>query len=164
MANGVYEINVNVTGADSGSGKLADKQGDVLQQQKSELQTPKAKSMQQSIKEKRLLTLDNIKAGAGTALAGGALGLEIYEQNAKFKGDSNSINTISSLKTGASKVLVAGGLFATGNPLAGVVFLGYTAWGMAKENRELINARANDSYQSTYYQRRLINDVSKRSR
>jgi len=165
--NGKYEIKIEVNGAPSGSEKQANIKfkdplaGEREKRQKQQIADDKLK---QEADDKRTLLFNNVKAGAAGVVAVGTLGLDIYEQNAKFQGDSGTVNRINETKSAASKVVIAGGLIASGNVLAGAIYLGYTAYAYAKENRELIFAQTIDSYQASYYQTRLINDVSKRSR
>lgn len=165
MANGIYEIKIDVTGAPSGSDQLAQEKG---QATSTEGKPPKAKKvsslfdlLEQQVGEKRF---KQIRATAGFGLGVGLAGVSIYQQNASFKGDSNTVVRTNEAVTWGTRALAAGGLIATGNYLGAGLYIGYTAFSLAKENRELINTRTLDGFQASYYQERLVNDISKRSR
>ena len=159
----IYKIDVNVTNAPSGSERLANEQGQPItpKDSVSRQRTSVLTKVEELIGKERY---QRIKTGAATTIGVGALVLDQYEQNANFRGDTQTVSKISDIKKWGSRALVTGGLLATGNFLGAALYIGYTAYALAKENRELMFQRQVDSYKSNYYQRRLIKDVSGRSR
>lgn len=158
-----YKINVVVDGTASGSDKFAGQEEQVSPNQTN----AKKKQIEKQTKTQQLIDaerLQRIKAMSSGGLAVGALVLDQYEQNANLKGDSNTTAQIGEAKKWGGRLLVAGGLLATGNFIGAGLFVGYTAYSLAKENRQLIYQQKVDSYRSKYYQARLINDISGRSR
>ena len=162
MANGTYEINVNVTGAPSGSDQFAKQEGQPTTTDITEEPSRGRRPEQQPIIQDR--TRRRIQTAAGYGLVGGFMALEQYEQNAKFRGDSNTAVQINEGKKWYARGATLLAAASTGNPLLMGIAIGTMAFQLAQENRELINARSIDTYKSTYYQQRLVNDISKRSR
>lgn len=164
---GVYKIAVDVNGTSSGSERLANQQGKSVDNTvaaktpKKPEKTTALSKFEEMVGKERFKQLRNVTGGV-TAV--GYVGLDIYEQNAGFKGDSNTVAHINETKKWVGRGLATVGLLATGNYLGAALFVGYTAFELAKENREIINTRSIDQYKSAYYQQRLIYDVSGRSR
>jgi len=166
MANGVYKIIVEVTGAPSGSEQLPKQPGTQTSPQPQSVKEKKQVSQQSRQKVQDTIDAEQLavlKKATGAGVAIGAAGLQMYEQNLSFKGDTNQVTRIGEIKKWGGKAVIAGTLLVT-NPAAAALYIGYTAFNLAQENRQIIHVRENDSYSAAYYQERLINDVSKRSR
>lgn len=164
MANGIYKVIVEVQNAPSGSERLGDQQGepieratpDVMQDEKTKAEKPRS-----------IFSAENTKRLKNTAATGvtlGYAGLRMYEQNAAFKGDSNRVTKINETKKWVGKGAVGAGLLATGNILGAGIYMAWTAYDLALENRAIISERENDRFSSNFYQERLVIDITKRSR
>jgi hypothetical protein len=169
MAGGdTYKIVVEVEGAPSGSDALERQQGGVPEGETpvtKDKTKPKRKSALDLLEDKiGKSRFDTIKKTTGIGTAAGFIALDLYQQDRSFRGDSNRNLRINEGKKWLGTLGATGGLLVTGNFVGAALFVGYTALGLAKENRELINTRAVDKYQSNYYQERLIKDITKRSR
>jgi hypothetical protein len=160
-----YVLEVNVTGADSGSDRLARQQGEVIPSDTEQIRQPERQRQQASIEDRVLGERFNTLKKVGlVGVSGGFVALDLFQQDLSFKGDSNRNNKINETKKIAGIASVATGLVLSGNILGAGMFLGYQAIAYAKENRELINARKVDTYKSQYYAARLVQDTTQRSR
>lgn len=153
-------VKVQVEGAPSGNERL---------REEGQLPTEQAKqvSQQETVadKTKEKERFNNIRdAAIGGAVVVGNAGLQIVEQNNRFKGDSNTATRINEAKKWYGRGALIIGATARFGPLGGLTALATTAYGLALENRELLFERSKDTYTSNYWQNRLIRDVSGRSR
>jgi len=156
---GEYKIVIEVEGGVSGQTSTKGGQPTTPTGIKKEAQQTDIEKIKRNEKFKQIR---NMAGGAAATI--GASALTVYEQNATFKGDSNTIARIGEAKKWGSRAVVTGTLLATGNVAGAGLYIGYTAFNMALENRKLLNDRRVNAYQSTYYQQRLVYDVSGRSR
>lgn len=163
MSDVVYKIDVDVSNAPSGNERLAQQQGQptVTTIDERQAPTPTKDKLEEA---KTVGAFSHMKAITGGVTVVGAAGISIYKQNATFKGDSNTVEQVGQLQKYVGYGTFAFGAAMMGNPLLAAGALGMLAFNLAKENREIINTRENDSYQSNYYQERLIYDISQRSR
>lgn len=169
MANDTYKIEVNVNGAPSGSDRLAEQQGGIVPDQQDQVQQRQPQTERRSLTdllEERIgrERFDTAKKVVGTGTGLGLIALDLYQQDLALRGDSNRNLRINETKRKVSILGVTAGLLATGNYVGAALYVGYTALNIAKENRELIKTRNVDTYQSRYYQDRLVKDLTKRSR
>lgn len=153
----VYKIEIDVSTAEGVKEEKA-KSGDIITTTDKKSLVDKTRDL---VGKDRFNQIRNVSAGGAVI---GAAGLTVYEQNAKFKGDSNTIAQVGEIKKWGGRGLAVTGLLATGRFAAAGLYIGYTAFNLALENRQLIHDRAIDTYSSNYYQQRLIYDVSGRSR
>lgn len=163
-----YKLVLDVQNAPSGSERLAQEQGTTVREtgtQQAPTQRQQRRSLMDIIEERvGAQRLDTTKKVFGTTAAVGYIALDLYQQDLNFRGDSNRNLRINETKKWVGVVGATTTLLASGNYIGATIFLGYTALNLAKENRELINAREIDSYRTSYYQNRLVHDVSGRSR
>lgn len=167
MANGVYKIEIDVNNVESGSERLAQQTGEVIPEAQKPLADKKVKKVTGLTKIEDALGKENydiLKKGLGMGVTGGYIALDLHQQAKSFQGDSNKVTRINEGKRIAGIVGATAMLTLSGNYVGAALFVGYTALGIAKENRELINTAVIDTYNSTYYLERLVKDKTQRSR
>lgn len=163
-----YKLSIEVDGAPSGSDRLARQQGTPLPDEKDQVKkkvSEKPKSVLDMLEEK--IGAERFNTGKKVLGVGSAIGyiaLDLYQQDKGFAGDSNRNLRINETKKAVGIVGGTAALTLSGNFVGAALFLGYSALGLAKENRELINTKSLDTYQSQYYYDRIVYDITQRSR
>ena len=164
MANDVYKIEINVTGVDSGSEQLAQQTGDTIPKPKKPKKPKKVTAFTKLEDAIGKEDFEVLKKVGGGAVAVGYIALDLHQQAQSFEGDSNRVTRINEGKKIAGILGATAVLTLSGNYVGAALFVGYTALGLVKENRELINTMMIDTYVSSYYVERLVADKTKRSR
>lgn len=194
MANGIYEYNFNVNGAttkdnllpedsriqvDPNTGQRLDTKKlsfaertrlsqEFASQSKLQKQQGNIEQARLLMQQRQQLRIQNIKAGVTktASIAGvvGALAFQHIQTSAEISGNVTQLNRLNDAKRNIKMGATVVGAFAVGGPIVGLAAVGYLAFNLAQENRKLIHEQNVDKYRSQYYQKRLINDISGRSR